>query len=35
MTLRAGLGRADITVYEHGMGMFGWGQHENVALGVK
>jgi neutral ceramidase len=28
------MGRADITVYEHGMCMFGWGQPENVALGV-
>jgi neutral ceramidase len=31
---RVGMGRADITVYEHGMCMFGWGQPENVALGV-
>src|SRR5688572_4496308 len=29
-----GMGRADITVYEHGMCMFGWGQPQNVALGV-
>ncbi|MBX3230638.1 MAG: neutral/alkaline non-lysosomal ceramidase N-terminal domain-containing protein [Labilithrix sp.] len=28
------MGRADITVYERGMCMFGWGQPENVALGV-
>jgi neutral ceramidase len=28
------MGRADITVYEPGMCMFGWGQPENTALGV-
>jgi len=28
------MGRAEITTYELGMCMFGWGQPENVALGV-
>ncbi len=31
---RAGLGKADITVYEPGMWMFGWGMPENLSLGV-
>lgn len=31
---RAGFGRADITAYERGMGMLGWGRADNVALGV-
>ncbi len=30
----AGMGKADITVYEHGMCMFGWGQPNNVATSV-
>ncbi|MDP2316892.1 MAG: neutral/alkaline non-lysosomal ceramidase N-terminal domain-containing protein [Pseudomonadota bacterium] len=29
-----GLGKADITVYEPGMWMFGWGMPENLSLGV-
>jgi neutral ceramidase len=29
------MGRSDITVYESGMCMFGWGQPANVALGVR
>lgn len=33
-TLLAGMGKADITVYEHGMCMFGWGQPNNVATEV-
>jgi neutral ceramidase len=33
--LRVGFGRAEITAYERGMGMLGWGADENVALGVE
>ncbi|HJL19997.1 MAG TPA: neutral/alkaline non-lysosomal ceramidase N-terminal domain-containing protein [Sandaracinaceae bacterium LLY-WYZ-13_1] len=32
--MEAGFGRADLTVYERGMGMLGWGRPDNVALGV-
>lgn len=32
--MHAGFGRADITVYEAGMGMLGWGRPDNVARGV-
>ncbi len=34
MTLTAGLAKTDITVFEPGMQMLGWGQPHNVALGV-
>jgi neutral ceramidase len=33
-TLRAGFGRASLTVFEPGMGMFGWGHPDNVCEGV-
>jgi len=33
-TLDAGLAKTDITVFEPGMQMLGWGQPHNVALGV-
>jgi neutral ceramidase len=32
--LRAGFGVASLTVFEHGMGMFGWGHPANVSEGV-
>lgn len=32
--MRAGFGSAEITAYERGMGMLGWGQPDNVALHV-
>ena len=33
-TLRAGFGRASLTVFEPGMCMFGWGHPDNVCEGV-
>ncbi|MES2638376.1 MAG: neutral/alkaline non-lysosomal ceramidase N-terminal domain-containing protein [Myxococcota bacterium] len=33
-TWNIGLGKADVTVYETGMWMFGWGMPENLSLGV-
>ncbi len=32
--MKAGFGKAEITAYERGMGMLGWGRPDNVALGV-
>lgn len=34
MTIHAGFGKADLTVFERGMPMLGWGQPDNVSLGV-
>ncbi|GAB5544636.1 MAG: hypothetical protein SangKO_043960 [Sandaracinaceae bacterium] len=33
--MEAGFGRADITVWERGMPMLGWGREDNVSLGVE
>lgn len=34
MRHRVGFGRCEITAYERGMGLLGWGRPDNVALGV-
>ena len=34
MSLEVGFGKHDITVFEPGMPMLGWGQEQNVSLGV-